>query len=1696
MLRKQIQPYIPPVINKPAIQQTEPNKESVATLFMAVLEGSFSKIKKITSDKNISLNVKNDEGESLIHAVLNNNSSGMKEDQKLELIYELIGGGASIGAHDKKNITPLHLACKYQYPQIVELLLRNGAGTNEKDNLNMTPIHYAAQGAIDACKKRKKIKNLIPKPLTSKSRDISTQELRNLTINIIDIYNAENNFNQYLKHINKTFKKIGEIYKFEFEEKEMEFVREIANIIGDKSKTQFEKEELVKTSIINLVESLRGISEGQLKESLKPMDIGPHNIQGWGPETDITSVKYFDKVLPKKSPELIKEQNESKFKASVNQVFKKITDHKNKLEKNITDLVNKSNSIYKNIHKIIQVNRAAERNRKIENDQRNTSNFFISWNKLRQLILQQDNEPIKFYEINGGTFVPNNNNYFSDFEPNNEDTVPKLVRGTKADIESWKNRKEYGRPLYITDDTVHGDPAIAFPDYVNNVDNKVGPNPHAYNQGNRIRYFPDPVYHANDSRFFKNEGIYRDKPFYYVSKYIFGIQQFWKHQCIIKYNFETLNDHMNKKYFKEAYHKIMSNILLSCYNIFQNMLLCKNEIINIQSVTYEIINEYKGRFELFMSHPYSYLLEYCQTFAEDIIKNVDETYSDMQTIYTNCTQLINDMNEIIDLLNMYSGNTFQSAFLENSFTTERLGDYDGIYDNPIKNFTAPPSSLDDYINVFGIFGNDIDLMRKEFYLNYAPYIDITYYINYISKLQPLAGNNMPIRLDIIESSRGVDYQICMYPDLLKTILSEPRNIIIPTAGYLVSGYYHINDIGNPNDLNISNPTVINSIQMDGDIGLRNKGYGVSLENGILVPKQNPNGNILLNQADNSKIGEIGVINLRNQQLPQIKSSGALPSIKSVLDDHLYIVKYLLIQKLLDVFNDPTKNDETNRPIIPGNDMRNKISGVKNNMIDSLKMNFMIEKQTNPILFTILGKSADELINVQIRRAIYSGINKYVKNFIKNNEIVGDYSEIFRQYIGGIEKQLVYKTDTGFEIGLHKLYNDMIERFYKQPNPHDFNTLMQTANVMEDEEKILPQYQIYNTDYHSTQDIKEKLCYKIEPNIIDLLVKNKGRINERDSSGSSPLFYALEIMHPELIKKLLDNNANINIDSIKNNNGLTPYEYIINLYKQHNGILIKDAMDVKEVIDKFTSVHYSEVKEALEANENYKNNIIKYLDIVFPQLIVMYNNLLCSYAKSYIGTWSYDKQKQLEEMFINMGLISNIDSKLPLLEGFKQNLIRSSIKLDALTDKMKEQDKDIIDNTNKNNEIKGMISNLLKRRDELNIKSMPHDQFTTAEIQSLNDKIGNLRNQIRPLRTSTNDLRRDKTSLDTVISNKSQSMYNKIITRINNFAVSDKYLGANSVAYNNVFREVSKVYNDIFSFIIKNTPLVGQISHTGFEDYFLYNKMWKNDISNKDKLRSIFNIHLLASLSQRQLINSGQIIHYDGQLELLKDLYNNIFVMNINNMTDLPQNWDPEENYMLTEVLDIIVHIVKHVMCSNLYYAIIKVITKFIAELNPKTYESSKKLLRIYRSSGENHSLFVREVVNRIIDPNYDVAGRLPDAKLYKYILNEAPELLVKLKLDIYKDDIEKTGSLKSEDDIFNNIINILTTENDVFTIPKDSSLVTNLKSYVFPYYKDLFSLTIPRMKSIIDNYSRYMINESRFIDVMLMMNNQARKELK
>jgi len=1687
----QPRPYFPPSVARPFIREKMADEGDVNTLFATMLDGDYQKIKNIISDKNISLHVRNAEGQSLIHIVLENNATGMKENHKYEIIKELIDRNAPISAQDKNNVTASHLACKYQYSTILKLLIENGADINKKDNLNMTPLHYAVQGSIELCKERKKVGSLIPKKALI-GKQIESEDIRTISNDILTILSSEN-FNRYILHIKNTFiNVIGQLFPSEFTDIEKEFVKNLTTIISDVNKNDLEKQENVKNAIVNFSLSLNNLVSGKLQNSTRLMDIGPHHIEGWGPGTEI-KLQFYDKVLPKETPEIINNTIEIKWKNNIASIFKQIGDNEIKISDNVNLIFKKTTDIYQNIDKIINLNSTAQINSPTQQTPREDISF--DEGNLKRLILYKNTNKFQFWEINTYGDIPILDDYLNEFLPKNETSTIKVIRGTKRQRDQWSKQKLKVKEIDITDDK---DPTTG---YVNNPNEKVGSNPTNYGQPIRKNTIPG----TNESRHLHNlPGDLLGKPYYYVSKFIFSIIQIDKHYKTIKQNILTLKNHsMDNEYFYYSYHKIMTNILLSCYNIFQNILLAENEKIQMKTVTEEIKSEFGRHFVKFKDHPYAYLLEYCQDWAEEILGDINSIYETMNILYSNIITFIENINNTIDIINNYSGMKQLQSLLGSNFTDNALGSYRDIFDKPLKLFKLPPKNLNEYYKEFGQYGTNIDFMRTLFYEKYAPSIDIKHYPNYIingprafaasdKTISCLDMNNQPPNTlrGLIDSGRAA--VPINDPDRLKNTnepgipnnnkrivecLDENKQVETPLAGYLIEKPTSI-------DFNTGNAVTVNGINNITQ-KLPYDGYGLILNNNSIEPSKNTSGqsNVRLQSFDNtSMIGNIGLI---NNGAPIIKTKPALSSVSTILDQYLYIIKFLLIQKIIAVTNDPTLKDNGKDIINP--ELQKSVINFKTKLMDNLNKKYLIKSQINPILFTTVGKLTDGLIISLIQQFINSGVLNYVNNFVTNAAIIEDYDVIYQNYIKPIDKTLLQRIPTtGFEENLTNLFDDILEKFYHgAPSGQELNSLMFTVNVMEEEETISPQYKIYDSNYRLTSEIIEKKCYKIRPEIIDLLANAKAYMNAKDSTGSSPIFYTIDSLHKGMIERLLDHRANIYIHTTKDNLGKTPYQYFMNRYKNHNGLFVDKNVTIKNIIERFTEPIYIEIKETLQNVADYKNNIIRYMNIIFSQLIIMYNNLLYLYTKSYVNNWTFEDQTKLEQLFLNNGLFDpNI--KLPILQNINQDTIKHSIRLDAMTQKVTEIGKNINKENKQIQEYQNMITSLTKQKLALENTLKPYTQQINEEIRILDEKINKLNNKLVTIALMQGPQINNSDNLNQTINDEVVNINNAINDHVKQFIMSDDFLGIGKT-YDHIFNHVSDIYNNIFKNVINTPKTAPTRPQHGYKDYFLYNSLWKSAINdnNGEKLKSIYNIHIMSSQMQNKLIDKmmkikskQNINHINTDLEIITKLHNTVFDPTINNMFDLSQNYKSEENYVLTEVLDIITHITKHVLCSNLYYAIIKTLVNYLLKIYPKD------IPELYDPTKGDYSNFITNLTSEI----------LRSIKLHHYILKDMPKSLVKLKTKIYESDFDEDRSIKSVDHFFNNIINIIT-DTKVLTIPKNSSLITNLENEVFKYYKDIFDLIIPRMKALIDNYSRFILNETRFLNVSILFNKTVEKEI-
>jgi hypothetical protein len=104
------------------------------------------------ADGNKILNFRNNTGETLIHAILQNSSSSLNESLILNIIKKLVHKNVSVNAMNEYNQTAMHFASQKGYYDIINYLFSLKTDFNKVDNYGNAPIHYLIDNFVADCK--------------------------------------------------------------------------------------------------------------------------------------------------------------------------------------------------------------------------------------------------------------------------------------------------------------------------------------------------------------------------------------------------------------------------------------------------------------------------------------------------------------------------------------------------------------------------------------------------------------------------------------------------------------------------------------------------------------------------------------------------------------------------------------------------------------------------------------------------------------------------------------------------------------------------------------------------------------------------------------------------------------------------------------------------------------------------------------------------------------------------------------------------------------------------------------------------------------------------------------------------------------------------------------------------------------------------------------------------------------------------------------------------------------------------------------------------------------------------------------------------------------------------------------------------------------------------------------------------------
>ena len=232
--------------DKPLIENSK-----IDQIFSSINSLNINDLRNLVTLHQIPLGVVNENGDSLIHRILEDETLQKNEMNKLNIIKFLVGNNVNPDLPNKNNITPLHLACLNQQEDIIKYLLDVGVNPNYQDNLGNSPFHYYLNGLLQIYKNTKVDDLVIP---SKRVKDPVYYDLSKIKKNIWDNVKDESGIKAITKTIPVTL-----LLNKDIKEDLKKFIDEIAS---DKN---FDKYDIktYKEKMVNILNSI----ENKIKDS-------------------------------------------------------------------------------------------------------------------------------------------------------------------------------------------------------------------------------------------------------------------------------------------------------------------------------------------------------------------------------------------------------------------------------------------------------------------------------------------------------------------------------------------------------------------------------------------------------------------------------------------------------------------------------------------------------------------------------------------------------------------------------------------------------------------------------------------------------------------------------------------------------------------------------------------------------------------------------------------------------------------------------------------------------------------------------------------------------------------------------------------------------------------------------------------------------------------------------------------------------------------------------------------------------------------------------------------------------------------------------------------------------------------------------------------------------------------------------------
>jgi ankyrin repeat protein len=1527
-----------------------PPGDTINKIFSRVASGRFFDIKKAIIEGRSSLGLIDITGKTILHHILLNNE--LNKTEKYDLIKQVLEFGSPVDIQDNAGVRPLHLAVGQQNGKVVKLLLEKKADANSRDNNHLSPLHYAVLPETTTCPNITKTftgNNIIPDTDTIKS-EIRTDKLFN---SLFDYFKSDDTILMYISHIASIFKN-RYVYN---EEDDIEYKHNLIKLVSDtiKEHTDISSSESIESKLIALNKSIYTKTKTYLSRTLSKISIKENSKDGWAPQYDNIKDKNHA-ILP--FPNLKYEFNSAiqiPFSTSstiiINKTLAQINDTSSIIDKMKSDILKtyKTIDILSDCSYLLQIFGDT-----LEGDFGDT--FEISDKMISTL-----------------------NNILNDF------------------LKMFYYEPHLETPIIFGTDFNHLD--IADKHNMFEKINAFSEEKASYNNiglGNIMIYYIDKLEailkNTKDSASIICSNIQYNNNRYQTIDLFANIQAniiqmnyilviFEKYSNSIAKNFKILKEKLEKTDLMGFAGNLIKllNAIIDFYE--KNKTTSQLVFAELTSIFPESWNKYymivKVNDSMFIYKDADQ--KYCLMKGSDItvlpitddyyiinnntndkIRYIDKT----KTLYF-CADIIKYNSNIESDINMIIDNWKCDQMTNNDNITS-------LYSNIYK-FQSDVNSLITIFNMLNgiIYTNGFNNMMVDntydnkstenlalLYTNLLPLEKIPEVFNIFHiSIQPLIN---------IDKTTGK-----IEPDSLKNIVIN----LIDNYGYKVNNNNKIKLVEKlSSTLTPQSQTdgILLSDNFDPALSLVLQGTGIVKGNIEIITN-----NLKFNKADD--VAEFSII-------------------KSIYDEHLYLIKIIIIMYVVQLISNIIGNGKKN--LLPDGSKEKELFLV----IEQFRAEIEEINNNNVmgILFAIIGNMTHDIIVTTIDSISQINSSNYLKYLSKGLEV---NSSPLSSLIGASDikdiRQLITKPDENVRLKDSELLSSIVGSGSGSKDTDIvkfFNNMIDVDSSENDFNRLIDQDSLENNS---------DICYQIDENIIGYLLNAGTDPNMIERTGETALSYSVFLQNEQIVETLLRSRAKV----ILNNKNI----YNVCFEQLLNSIRLSPIMNVEEInhsVDNHLKITLGDDKRFISSK------------LIISMTAYLFMHQLTIFTGSYPNMWTRDSHNKILNMI-------NIDS------NNKQNIIPLAT-----------MNASIISNTingyaTYNDMISTLSSKLTKAREvfirldnsrknlEIELKELkPSDTYTIEEKKKMIDEI---KNEIKNINQVIANILKEISDMEGIKTRKND--VTKINSTVKEIQESNKMFKSLNIMTS---RNVCNVYNVFFKEIISNGLDVTNAEYT------TYIRSWMSLITKTETAPKSDPTQMIKTLmlyiSDQDIVKPK--IFLDAY-EPICELYNKVLGKYSRDYMELKPylNKDGEssfdQNYVLKQIYCIMLHVFKHTMSINFINTIAQLLAR-----RDRGRDKELIMRNVYRilSDSEFIKYCVEVVPRQIIKVTCKISSSEsdPDASLsVTTILNNAIE---KISLNNFDSVDSQTISFAKE-----NLVPFFTTYMETYTAEMHKFMIKQIK---------------------------------------------------